>query len=53
MIFLNALYDKYEKFKWAKNSIRGKVLLMDDSDKKSYFLNLLERWDKGGNGDEE
>ncbi len=52
-IFLNALYDKYEKFEWAKDSIRRRVLLMDDSDKKSYFLNLLERWDKGGNGDEE
>ena len=45
-IFLNALYDKYEKFDWAKTSIRKKILSMDDWNKKSYFLNLLDRWDK-------
>lgn len=44
-IFLNALYNKYEKFEWAKDSIRRRVSLMDDSDKKSYFLNLLDRWE--------
>ncbi len=52
-IFLNALYDKYEKFDWAKTSIRRRILSMVDFDKNTYFLNLLDRWDKGGNEGEE
>ncbi|MCX4294807.1 MAG: hypothetical protein OSJ56_12220 [Prevotella sp.] len=52
-IFLNALYDKYEKFEWANDSIRIRILSMADFDKKTYFQNLLDLWDKGGNKDEE
>lgn len=43
--FLNALYDKYEKFDWARNSIRNQISLLDDIKKKDYFFSLIEEWE--------
>lgn len=43
--FLNALYDKYENFDWARNSIRNQISLLNDIKRENYFFSLISEWE--------